>query len=145
SPHAQGPDDQAARAFNDGCDYIHDRYIREIATEAFAMNGLKGLSDIDPTIAAARSNGKVVVLSNASPIAQFEKPQPHDTRGWAKVTLGAIRAAQSAGAKVKAPSDEAISTAVFDRALGQLDRYSRYSSAEEARENRASREGFSGI
>jgi carboxyl-terminal processing protease len=145
SPHAQGPDDQAARVFNDGYDYIHDRYIRAIATEDFAMNGLKGLSDIDPTIAVARSSGRIVVLSNGGLIAEFDKPQPHDTRGWAKVTVGAIRAAQAAGGKLKAASDEAIYKAVFDKALEQLDRYSRYASAEEARENRASREGFSGI
>ena len=145
SPQAQGPDDQATRVFNDGYDYIHDRYIRAIATEDFAMGGMKGLSEIDPTVAVARANGKVVVLSNASPIAEFEKPQPHDTHGWAKVTVDAIRAAQTAGAKLKTADDETIYKAVFDKALAQLDRYSRYSSAEEARENRASREGFSGI
>jgi carboxyl-terminal processing protease len=145
TPQAQGPDDQATRVFNDGYDYIHDRYIRAVGADQVAMDGLSGLSDVDSSVAVSRADSKVVVSTNAKPVAEFDAPQPHDTHGWAKVTVDAIRAGQTAAPKLKAANDEVIYKAVFDKALEHLDRYSRYSSADEARENRASREGFSGI
>ena len=145
APQAQGPDDQAARVFNDGYDYIHDRYIRAVPADQVAMDGLKGLSEINSTVAVSRADGKIVVTAAAHQVAAFDEPQAQDTHGWAKITVDAIRAGQTAAPKLKEASDETIYKAVFDKALEHLDRYSRYSSADEARENRASREGFSGI
>jgi len=138
---AEAPD----RVFMAGLQEIADLYIDPVDIGEVAVAGLDGLKSIDPEISARRDGPRVVVLSVDRALSAPEAPAPRDARAWAAVMTQSIEAMRSGSPKIAAASHEDVYEAAFNAIAKRLDRFSRYSSAEAARDQRASRDGFGGI
>ena len=128
-----------------GYRFVATRYIRSVPVRAVALSGLSGLSKIDPKARVIPTGGRIAVQYDGKIVAQLEQPRFDDFRGWAGVTVRAFEAAGNRSVKIRNAQPEEVYRAVFRAALSSLDRYSRYSTPAEARENRALREGYGGI
>lgn len=125
---------------------IHDRALRPVSIEALAMEGLTGLSTIDPAFQAARGDGKRIELRyGEQALASYSAPHAEDALGWGTIIERAARqAARKSTAITKADNDQ-VTQAVIDSMLTKLDVFSHYAGPAEAKERHASRSGFGGI
>lgn len=128
-----------------GYRFVAKRYIRNIPIRDVALSGLGGLSKVDPKAQANPTGGSLDIQYDGKSVAYLEQPGADDFLGWAEVTVRAFEAVGKLSVKVRNAQPEEIYRAVFRAALESLDRYSRYSTRAEARENRALREGYGGI
>ncbi len=128
-----------------GYRFIETRYIRDIPVRVVALSGLKGMTKIDPKMQAVPSGDRIAIQHGGAVVAFLEQPPTDDIRGWAGVTVRAFEIAGKRSVKIRNAQPEEVYRAVFRAALLSLDRYSRYSTPAEARENRALREGYGGI
>jgi len=136
----------ASRVFGIAFQHIRERYIETVSLKSVALSGMSGIGQIDKAI-VVRSNakGRVELVRNDQPVAAFKAPAKNDIDGWANLTTAVIQASRTYSPDMKKAKTEDIYKVVFDAALLRLDRYSRYATADQARENRASRSGFVGI
>ncbi|SDG56938.1 S41 family peptidase [Roseospirillum parvum] len=128
-----------------GFEAIEDRYIHPVAADRLALAGLAGLGRLDPAISVTPAEGRVILSRDAEQVADFAAPRADDTEAWANLAVAITRAGRAVSPTLMAASQEDIYEALFDAALADLDGYSRYASAAEARDHRASRNGFGGI
>ena len=128
-----------------GYRFVATRYIRHIPIRDLALSGLNGLSKIDSKARAIPTGGRIAIEYNGKSVAHLDQPRPDDLRAWAGVTVRAFEAAGRRSVKIRNARSEEVYRAVFRAALTSLDRYSRYSTPAEARENRVLREGYGGI
>lgn len=145
SREAAFPRTAAEEVFATAYRNIADKYIETVALDTVVMEGLRGLSAIDPAITVSRGGGLVTLGTPDRVLANLHLPPANDTRGWAAVTADMVVAGRAESADLRAAPDEKIYEAVLDAALSNLDMFSRYAGAEEARANRAKRDGFGGI
>ncbi len=124
---------------------ISEKYIRPLRIDDIAVDGLEGLTSIDPALQAERSEDNVRLLLDGQEIVSVEAPGTMDARGWGEVTASFEQAARRQSQLLNSAGDEKIYEAVFDGVLADLDVFSRYAGAAEAKRNRARREGFGGI
>lgn len=152
-PYAPPPPPPMAKAdlqdltevFAVGYRNISEKYIVPISAEVIALDGLSGLSSIDPAL-QVHKRGKSVVLSYSGNMVTSRKaPTADNSVAWALVTTDITIAAKSVSADMLNASNEKVFEAVFDGVLSGLDIFSRYAGAEEAKRNRARRDGFGGI
>jgi carboxyl-terminal processing protease len=120
---------------------IAERYLDSVAVQTLALEGLLGLTAIDPTLSISREDGLVAIASNDATIMRFAEPTPSDAKGWATLSAQIVGTARQVSKAVAATDDEQIYETVIDRALGMLDRFSRYFSPREADDHRAKRRG----
>lgn len=147
------PVDPAERPFNEaamdvfgkGYEYVFDRYIHDVKARDFVFTGLSGLTTLDPSLSIESTGSKVRLSRNHKLVAAFPVPKGEDPGDWAVLTTAVVAAGRAASPQIRNASAERLYEVVFDKALTKLDRYSRYATAEEARENRAQRMGFGGI
>ncbi len=139
--------DQAAatRLFDTGLTDIEQIYIEEIDMERLSLAALNNLSTLDASLSARRQGEQIALLVNGQGSAFFDVPPADDTRGWAYLTASAVDSGRTFSDSLRQADAEAIYEAVFDGMVEELDRFSRYASRDEARDNRASRDGFGGI
>jgi carboxyl-terminal processing protease len=124
---------------------IAEIYLRPVEISALAVDGLQGLSGLDPSLTVQRQGTKVTLRQKGTTVAEMPAPGNQDSVGWASVTTRLIERARSVSAPVRgAPSDE-IYQRVFDAIMADLDGYSRYSPPRKAVSERAQREGYGGI
>lgn len=148
SPHedaAAFPLTEAEEVFAAGYGSIAEKYIDEISIAELAVEGLRGLSTIDPALGVAHEPDSVVLRLNGSQVHATPSPGTDDPVGWAHVTTELAAAGRLVSDDLRTASPEELYEAVFDGSLSALDIYSRYAGAEEANENRAKRDGFGGI
>jgi carboxyl-terminal processing protease len=136
---------QAEHVFQVGYASIADRYIEPVSMEMLAMEGMRGLAVLDPSVTLRRSDDRVLLFVMGSEIGRYQAPSTGDVDGWAALTADAATAARAASRPLAAADSEQIYEAVFDGALSTLDVFSRYASAEEARGNQYRRDGYGGI
>ncbi len=135
----------ALDVFGDGYQHIYERHLNPVRMDSIALEGLKGVHELDPGLTVARTNGVVELTDNGARLAAFPAPTGDDVDGWARVTVEVIEAGRKASPKLSETTAEHLYEVVFDSALASLDGYSHYATAEEAREDRARRDGFGGI
>ncbi len=139
------PAEAAADVFNTGFRTIVDKYIDQTSLPELSVEGLRGLSALDPGLAVERSGGFVrLVHDGGKPIA-LREPGKTDVDGWTNLTVGMIAQARTRSAELGAARAEKIYEAVFDGVLSELDMFSRYAGAVEAKSNRARRDGYVGV
>lgn len=139
------PRDAASEIFSAGYGSISERYIEPVTPAALALEGMRGLSAIDPELTVGRSGDTIVVSSGDRLVARRPAPGDDDVEGWAALTSEVSAMGRRNSDELREISEEKLYEAVFDGMLSNLDIYSRYAGAEEARDNRAKREGFGGI
>lgn len=134
-----------APVISEGYRHITRRYIRNVKTHDVALNGMRGLSTIDPSVTVEEKGGSILVLHAGKQVASVSAPTSDDPDAWGQATLEVVQAAGTVSPKLKGTSPERIYDVVFRNSLKSLDRFSRYTSAAEARERRIMREGYGGI
>lgn len=138
-------DAEAENMFKAGFTAIADRFVETLSAEAIALNGLRGFSDLDPTVALTKRRNTVDFSLNGRVLASEPTPKARDVDGWAKVIVWAWREGRAASPRIATASQEDVYEAVFDRVTAMLDANSRYASAAEAQRNRQRRDGYHGI
>jgi carboxyl-terminal processing protease len=136
--------------FAHGIEQITDLYIEPISAQKLVIVGAKNLTKLDSqlnvTIGGNVNERAEVMLSYVgTQIADYPVPANIDGGNGGDVIAALIAAAKKASPRVAALSEDEIDKAVFDGMTGMLDRFSRYSSPDEARDQRAARDGFGGI
>jgi carboxyl-terminal processing protease len=135
--------------FARGMDQITDLYILPISGQTLVLVGAKNLMKLDPhlvvTIGGQVGDRHVTLSYDGNAVANYAVPSEIDDLTGSQVIAGLITAAKKASSKVAAMPEDAIDKAVFDGMTSALDRFSRYASPDEARDQRAARDGFGGI
>jgi carboxyl-terminal processing protease len=137
--------DAPREMFVSGYEKIEAVYIKEVSLGDLAVAGLTQVASLDPTITVARESDKVELKVDGKDKADFKSPAEGDADGWGNLTADVLVAARAVSPQLSAKPNEDVYDAFFTGALAKLDGFSRYSTAAEAAENRASREGFGGI
>lgn len=145
-PIPDPPFGEGARdVFAEGYDLVSDRYIEPVDIEVLAVDGLDGLSVIDPALDAERRGATIQVTHGGKAVHSFAIDNAETPDDLARKTFEAIEAMRSASPELGARKSEAVYGAFFDGMIASLDSYTRYASTERARENRAQRDGYGGI
>jgi carboxyl-terminal processing protease len=124
---------------------ITEKYIDHIPVDQLALDGINGLSAIDPALRVQRYKELITLSYSDIPIISVKTPSKLDVQGWAKLTSKLALAARAYSTNMKTANAEKLYEAVFDGVLSKLDFFSRYAGALDARKNRAQRNGFGGI
>jgi carboxyl-terminal processing protease len=138
---------KAEEVLSAGFTFIQDVYIDKPDIAELALTGLNGLRRIEPALAIVRSveGEHISLLVNGKAEAHTKLDTNADAAAWAQTTTRLIEASRNSSRRLKNASAEEIYAAVFENMVRQLDAYTRYSTAEAAREERAQRDGFGGI
>ena len=131
--------------FSEGYDSISDFYLQRIDLADLTVNGLSGLSTIDERLGVGREDDSILMLADGVVIGEFPSPAARNPYGWASLTVAAVANARQSSAELDKATPEEIYDAIYTAIAEQLDDYSRYSTAERARQERAFREGYGGI
>ena len=131
--------------FSAGYGGITEKYVEAVNIETIAIEGIKGLSTIDPAIVVLKDQKMIRLNFSGKEIAAIPYPKTATAYGWARVTVDLATRASIHSREIRTASPEKLYEAVFDSALSELDVFSRYAGADEARQNRARRDGFGGI
>lgn len=133
------------RLFTASYSSISDRYLEPVSYETLTISGLNGLSSIDPTVTASKSDGSIKLVARGQVTGTFPMPKNNDPKNWAALTSSAIISVRAVSPSVNVADDDAVYQAVMDSTLAKLDGFSRYSGPESAREERNRRVGFGGV
>ncbi|MBT3990305.1 MAG: S41 family peptidase [Rhodospirillaceae bacterium] len=135
----------ATKTFSSGYRHISERYIEAIPAAELALEGLRGLATIDPTLSVEAHQNEVLVRSDSIQAHRYSAPAKHDFRGWAELTVLVLGDIRNDARLFKTTKMANLYEAVFDGSLSLLDAFSRYASVEKAKRNREKRSGFGGI
>jgi carboxyl-terminal processing protease len=138
---------KAKEVLDAGFSFIQNVYIDKPDIADLALTGLNGLRRIEPALAIVRSatGGHVSLLVDGKSEATTKLEATDDAVAWARTATRLIEAARNFSRILKNATAEQIYAAIFENMTHQLDKYTRYSTAEAAREERALRDGFGGI
>jgi len=139
------PIGEAEEIFSAGFSNIFDKYIDGVSVETLAMEGVRGLSALDPGISIIKIADTLEVRHRRRVVSRIPMPAPDDSDGWAFVVASMIADTQTFSKDLAGAEPEMLYEAVFDGAMGALDVFSRYAGQVEAKDNRAKRDGFGGI
>lgn len=137
--------DEAERVFSYGFDIIQERALEDVDARTLALEGLRGLSSIDPALTVEVQDGVVRLSTVDRVLAAYDAPGENNADAWAALTVRLTSAAQTVSPALAETGNEEIYEAVFDSLLSTLDHFSRYAGAEEARRHREQRNGFGGV
>lgn len=124
---------------------VHDTYLDSIDINVLALEGLKGLSHIEPAATFIRDGDEIQLRINGTLVSQAGSSAPNDSDAWARAVDVLLLAGKRSSAKLRNVDEERIYKVIFAGFLDDLDRYSRYAGMEQARKARAARDGFGGV
>ncbi len=136
---------EAERTIAFGIAAIVERHLQPVTAATIAVDGMRGLADIDPQIAIAIQGERLRLSTADKLVADYPLPAADDSEGWARMVVTAAVDAGEVSERLRDADIERLYQAVFEGALGKADLFSRYAGAKDAREHRASRNGFGGI
>jgi len=128
-----------------GIENIAERYIDPVDAGAITLAGLSRLSAFDETFAVRRVDGTVQIAVAGIARAEHSAPAGDDPYGWAWLAADLVDEARRSSPAIGRLSNDSVYKAVFEGTLAGFDRYSRYTTPEAARRNRAARDGFGGL
>ena len=128
-----------------GFSALADRPLEPIPVPALAVEGLRGLGTIDPSLTLLSADHSLQLIADDRVVATYPAPDADDIRGWSRLAITMTLDAARISPAIDAADSEQILEAVFDSALSRLDMFSRYHGAREARRLRSERNGFGGI
>lgn len=139
------PAGRAEVVFDAGFSHIRDVYIDEPNLADLAVTGVNGLRRFEPALAAVHEDNEARLIIGGDVKAIVPIDRHAGPSAWASAITSLIVAGRQSSQPLREATTEQIYEAVFDTLVRQLDPYTRYSSAEVAREERAKRDGFGGI
>ena len=150
SAHQAAQETTTGELFARGIDQITDLYIEPVSAQKLVLVGAKNLAKLDPRLAASvgsdvRDRDLLTLTYDGIAVATYQAPPDIGGNAGGDIIAGLIAAAKKASGRVAAMPEDMIEKAVFDGMTGALDRFSRYASPDDARDQRAARDGFGGI
>ena len=144
------PVDPAGRLFARALDQIDELYIVRVSNRILALGAADRLSVLDPKLRlietpAAQDRTELVLSYGSREIATYSSPSSDDPHTWANLLSRLEADAKRTSPTVASAPQDNIDKTMFDGITGGLDRFSRYSTPQVARDQRASRDGFGGI
>ncbi|MEX2628815.1 MAG: S41 family peptidase [Tistlia sp.] len=136
---------QVRRMFTAGYQDIASVYLDDVPVSLLALSGLRGLAELEPSLAVVEEPGAFVVTVGGLRAGRYAVADRNASGPWARTTAEAVEAARKLSPELSARPVEELYETMFDSMLDELDSYSRYAGRDEALENRASRDGFGGI
>jgi carboxyl-terminal processing protease len=128
-----------------GLSGIETVYVRSVSLRDVTLAGLSRLSQLDRAISVSFAGNNASLKRDNIEIASFILPSEHDPSAWADLAADVVAAAKTASPTIAQADNEAVYELLFDGFVSKLDRFSRYTSAKETVDVRASREGFGGV
>lgn len=147
-PLAAAPNKAAAvseQVFAVGFNKIAEVYLEAVSFDRLGVDGLKGLTAIDPAVKIERANTTVRLYVSGALAAEYGAPNAGDSAGWAILTTRVIDRARLYSPILAQATPERVYQVVFDGVTADLDGYSRYTGVQRATNERAQREGYGGI
>ncbi len=143
-------DSSTGELFARGIEQITDLYIEPISGQKLVFVGAKNLTKLDPRLGVSvgdeiRDRDDLTLTYDGIAVGNYQVPPDIDGNAGGDNIVRLIAAAKKASGRVAALPEETIDKALFDGMTGALDRFSRYASPDEARDQRAARDGFGGI
>ena len=124
---------------------IAEVYLQPADFTRWGLDGLKGLTAIDPATRVERTGNAVRLYVSESQIGEYSAPSGADAAGWAALTTKAAERARLYSQTLHQAAPERVYQAVLDQVMADLDGYSRYTGTQRATSERAQREGYGGI
>jgi carboxyl-terminal processing protease len=148
--HVSSQDGSTGELFARGIEQITDLYIEPISGQKLVVVGATNLAKLDPRLGVSvggdvRDRDTLTLTYDGIVAGSYQMPPDIDGNAGGEIVADIIAAAKKASARVRSLPEDAIDKAVFDGMTGALDRFSRYASPDEARDQRAARDGFGGI
>lgn len=131
--------------FTVGFDRIQEVYLVKEDFGKLALDGLGGLSKLDDALSVRRDGGQVQLIRAGHVVGNFDSPAPDASYDWGTLVASTLDSASLASAKVATAGNEAAYQAVYEALLSDLDPYSRYVNPDRARDDRAQRDGYTGV
>ncbi len=131
--------------FTAGFGKIAEVYLQTVDFGRLGLDGLKGLSTIDPSTRAERVGNTVRLYVSGGQVGEYSAPSASDASSWASLTTRMVERARLYSPTLHQATPERIYQAVFDAVTADLDGYSRYTGTQRATNERAQREGYGGI
>ena len=128
-----------------GITQIIEKYIVPVSVSNLALEGLRGLDNIDPDFIVETETGTLAVYSSGLVRREYLLPVANNADAWSSLMAVILQYARTGDTPIAKASEEKIFEAVFDGSVSLLDSFSRYSGTKEALKNRAKRSGFGGI
>jgi carboxyl-terminal processing protease len=129
-------------------DQIQDRYVRAVDLGDLAELGVAQVVRADPESGLSlRRDGDALVLraKGEAALHRAVAASPGGPAAWAAAAVAAIDAARARSEGLRALDAERTQQLFFEGLVKGLDGYSRYTTPDAAREERAQREGFGGL
>jgi carboxyl-terminal processing protease len=143
------PNDPIGRLFARGLDEITDLYISSVSSRRLVLTGAARFSRLDDKFSVSETPGpdktEIVLTYGGREVAAYPVPTHDDPHDWGALMGRLVAEAKAVSPTVAALSEDQIDKTLFDGITAALDRFSRYSSPEVARDQRALRDGFGGI
>jgi carboxyl-terminal processing protease len=143
------PNDPTGRLFARGLDEISDLYISPISSRKLVIAGASRFSRLDEKFSVTETPGpdrtQIVLSYGGREMLTLPSPSHDDPHDWGAVMGRLVVEAKAVSPTVAALSEDQIDKTLFDGIISTLDRFSRYSSPDLARDQRAVRDGFGGI
>ena len=144
------PVDPAGRLFARALDQIDELYIVRVSNRILALGAADRLSALDPKLRlietpAAQDRTELVLSYGSREIATYSSPSSDDPHTWASLLSRLEADAKRTSPTVASAPQDNIDKTMFDGITSGLDRFSRYSTPQVARDQRAARDGFGGI
>ena len=126
---------------------IENIYIVKPQLSELTLAGMQQLTSLDPSLSVEGDADDLKLMKNGALIEaeHIDDLEDADARDWGRAAADLIQEARKKSPSVAAAGSEKIYEAVFTGIIGKLDGFSRYSGAEQAKEERAARDGFGGI
>ncbi len=136
----------AASVLRAGFGEISEKAIVEPALDRLFLAGYRDYWHFDPTLSfGADADRLTLVGAGGEIIASLDRPAPQNLKGWVDVTIQLFESARYSSNVARYADAESLYAVMFDAALAQIDKYSRYSGRRAARTNREIRNGFVGL
>ena len=146
---APPPASLSEQVFTVGYERIAEYYVDPVPMGELVITGLTGLTTLDPSLTITAIQGQSLIEIHidydGETVATVSLPPPQAARAWGRMTERVLRRARMHSPRLGNTELSAIHAAIMRRVTSLLDPYSRYATPSRAAEERADREGYSGI
>ncbi|MFC7332940.1 S41 family peptidase [Rhodocista pekingensis] len=124
---------------------IAEIYLDPVDLRRLTLDGLSGLTKLDPGISLVVTGSTLEVRSDGRTVGAFDLPTRDDPAAWATLTARAAERLRATSPALASTDTDAVYQAIFDGIIADLDSYSRYTGGQRAVDERSQREGYGGI
>ena len=125
--------------------FMEPRILNAVPVSVLTVWGLGGLTALDPNLVAEQREGRILLFSAGTRLTEEAAPRQNIPDEWAAAAVQLSNVAAAASTSVRRAGSQGIVQSFFDELFNHLDPYSRYVAPNEAVQDRASRNGASGI